>query len=141
MVHALRRVAGMVAPAGQVIDIRALDEKAEFFVASPGTMTSRFCGLMRETDEGVEYAQAEAALREALASGVLALAAEYPFTFRHHAPDLPSMRAYLAEIWTDFVIGPDVEGAIKEAFAEAGPGGELVLRETGWMRVLTGGSR
>lgn len=133
MVHALRRVAATVAPGGQVIDIRALDEKAEFLVAG------RVCGVMRETDEGIEYRQAEAALREALALGIFRLAAEHPFTFRHHAPDLAAMRAYLADIWTDAIIDPQVARAVDEALAEAGPAAEVVLRERGWHRVLTVG--
>lgn len=137
MVHALRRAAGLLEPGGQVIDIRALDEKAEFLIVSPEDSAPRFCGIMRETDDGIEYGQAEAALKEALALEVLTLAAEHPFTFRHHAPDLPSMRAYLADTWTDAIIGPDVAQAVDEAFAQAGPGAELVLREKGWMRVLS----
>jgi hypothetical protein len=141
MVHALRRAAGMLAPGGQVIDIRALDEKAEFLVVAPGPAPPRFCGLMRETDDGIEYGQAEAALTEALALGFLELAAEHPFTFRHHAPDLAAMRAYLAETWTDFIIGPDVERAVTGALAQAGPGAEVILREKAWMRVLTEGGR
>jgi len=132
MVHALRRAAGLLAPAGQVIDIRALDEKAEFLVAG------RLCGIMRETDDGIEYGQAEAALKEALSLGILDLAAEHPFTYRHHAPDLASMRAYLADTWTDAVIAPEVAEAIDEALAQGGPGSEIVLRERGWLRVLTG---
>lgn len=137
MVHALRRAAGLLAPGGQAIDIRALDEKAEFLVVSPQSRAPRFCGVMRETDDGIEYGQAEAALKEALALGVLGLAAEHRFTFRHHAPDLPSMRAYLADTWTDFIIDPEVAEAIEGALAQGGLGSEIVLREQGWMRVLT----
>ncbi|MBP1635777.1 MAG: hypothetical protein H6Q10_2351 [Acidobacteria bacterium] len=140
MVHALELAAGMLAPGGQVADIRALDERAEFLVPRPGGGPPRSCGFLRETDEGIEYRQAEAALKEALARGVLTLVSEQPFTFRHHASSLPAMRAYLADTWTDAIIDPDVAAAIEAALAAAGPGAELVLRESGWMRVLTAGS-
>lgn len=141
MVHALRRAGGLLAPAGQAIDIRALDEKAEFLVVPGGTSPPRFCGIMRETDDGIEYGQAEAALKEALALGIFTLVGEHRFTFRHHASDLPSMRAYLADTWTDFIITLEVAEAIDEALAQGGPGSEIVLRERGWLRVLTNPSQ
>jgi hypothetical protein len=151
MVHALRRVAGLVTPAGQVIDIRSLDEKAEFLVCADRAVSTSVeqavnpacprhdvhAGWLNETDEGIEYRQAEAALQTALAEGVFVLLAQHRFAFRHHAPDLPAMRAYLAETWTDAIIEADVERAVTEAFQKAGGRAEVVLCETGWMRVLS----
>ncbi|HSK08562.1 MAG TPA: hypothetical protein VK911_03235 [Vicinamibacterales bacterium] len=130
MVHALRRVAGMVVPGGRVIDVRSLDERAEFLVGPSS------CGHLRETDEGIEYRQAELALQTALAAGVFTLESEHPFSFRHYAPGLAAMREYLAATWKDAVILPEVAHAVEAALAEAEPGAEVVLRETGWMRVL-----
>lgn len=134
MVHALRTVHGLLRPAAVLVDIRPLDERAEFLVIDRGT--EQLAGLMRETDEGIEYRQAEAALRQAMSERLFALEAERSFPFIHHARSFPELRAYLEDTWSDAVIDPAIEAKTGRLLREAGPAAEAVLRETGWMRRL-----
>jgi len=134
MVHALRTVHGVLRPAAVLVDIRPLDERAEFIVVDAGV--EHHAGWMRETDDGIEYRQAEQAMRDALAQGWFSVEAERSFPFLHHAATFPALRAYLADIWSDALIDPAVEVEADRLLASAGPDAEVVLRETGWMRKL-----
>jgi len=134
MVHALRAVHGLLRPAAVLVDIRPLDERAEFLVIDRGA--ERLAGLMQETDEGIEYRQAEAAMRHAITEGLFAFEADRSFPFIHHARSFPELRGYLEDIWSDAVMGPELEREAGWLLASAGPGAEIVLRETGWMKKL-----
>ena len=134
MVHALRTVHGLLRPSAVLLDIRPLDERAEFLVLDGAE--ERHAGWMQETDGGIEYPRAEQAMRQAIAEGLFALEAERSFPFLHHAPDFPAMRAYLADTWSDALIDPAIETEARRLLGSAGRGAELVLRETGWMRRL-----
>ena len=136
MVHALRTVHGLLRPGGVLLDIRPLDERAEFLVIDGGD--DRLAGVMQETDEGIEYPQAEAAMRDAIGEGLFVLEAERAFPFIHHARTFPELRAYLEDIWSDAVMGPGLEREAGRLLEAAGPGAEMALRETGWMRRLRG---
>jgi len=134
MVHALRSVHSLLRPSGALIDIRPLDERAEFIVVDTGV--EHHAGWMRETDDGIEYRQAEQAMRDAFAENLFGLEAERSFPFIHHARTFPELRAYLEDIWSDAVMGPELEREAGRLLDAAAPGAEVVLRETGWMRKL-----
>ncbi len=134
MVHALRSVHTLLRPSAALVDIRPLDERAEFIVVDDGL--EHHAGWMRETDDGIEYRQAEQAMRDALAEGLFGLEAERSFPFLHHARTFPALRAYLADIWSDALIDPAVEMEAGRLLESAGPHAEVILRETGWMRRL-----
>ena len=134
MVHALQTVHGLLADAGCVVDIRPVDERAEFIVRGPrGTAHA---GYLAETDEGIEYRRAEGAFRTAVDSGLFEVDVERTFTFSHHARSLEALRAHLAATWTDAVILPRVAERVAGLMAAGGEDAEVVLRETAWMRVL-----
>ena len=135
MVHALRSVHQLLRPSGVLIDIRPLDERAEFLVAAGGQ--EHHAGWMQETDGGIEYPLAEAALNTARARGLFTLQAERSFQFQHHARSFAALRAYLVDTWSDALISPAIETEVERLLREAGPRAEVVLRETGWMRRLT----
>lgn len=134
MVHALRHVHRLLAENGRLVDIRPVDERAEFIVRGP--RGSVHAGWLTETDEGIEYRRAEDALHAVIGSGLLVIDVERIFTFSHHAQSLEALRAHLAATWTDAVILPLVADRVERFMAAGGQGTEVVLRETAWMRAL-----
>ncbi len=138
MVHALRSVHNLLADHGCLVDVRPVNEQAEFIVRGP--RGSAHAGYLAETDEGIEYRRAEDALHTTVGLGLFVIDVERTFTFSHHARSLEALRAHLAATWTDAVILPVVADRI-ERFMADGDGTEVVLRETAWMRVLKKGDR
>ena len=134
MVHALRTVHGLLADDGCLVDIRPVDERAEFIVSGPSG--TAHAGYLAETDDGIEYRRAEEAFRTAIGSRLFEVDVERIFTFSHHAASLAALRAHLAATWTDAVILPLVAERVASLMAAGGEGAEVVLRETAWMRVL-----
>jgi hypothetical protein len=134
MVHALRHVHRLLADGGCLIDIRPVNERAEFIVQGPAG--SWHAGWLTETDDGIEYRRAEDALHEAIRSGLFVVDAERTFTFSHHASSLQALRAHLAATWTDAVIQPPVAERVERLMAAGAEGMEVVLWETAWTRVL-----
>lgn len=127
MVHALEKAAALAAPGGRVIDLHPPSERAEFLVRS--ARGDAHAGWLEETDEGIEYTQAEQALAGVVSRGVLAVEGERRFDFLYHAPDAGELIRYLEATWRDAVISAAVRARLDELLAEAGPGGEVLLRE------------
>jgi len=127
MVHALETVHHLLAADGVLIDIHppALDATLE--VASSGRLIH--AGFLDETDNGIEYEQAEAALAEVVRRGLFEIERESRFTFAHYAPSLEALRQDLAETWKDAVIPHAVATRLGATLAESGPYAEVVLRE------------
>jgi hypothetical protein len=134
MVHALRHVHRVLAEDGCLVDIRPVDERAEFIVRGP--RGADHAGWLAETDEGIEYCRAEDALHAVVGSGLFRIDVERTFTYSHHARSLEELRAHLAATWTDAVILPRVAERVETFMAAGGGSANLVLRETAWMRVL-----
>jgi hypothetical protein len=127
MVHALETVRGLLNPAGRLLDIHPLTERAEFQVRVGGNLVH--AGWLRETDGGIEYANAERAIATVVARGLFVAEERRAFEFVHHAGSLAEMRAHLARTWKDAVIDEGVALRIQALADEAGPGGEILLRE------------
>jgi hypothetical protein len=127
MVHALESVHRLLAPDGVLIDIHppALDATLE--VACSGRLIH--AGFLDETDNGIEYEQAEKALAEVVGRGLFLIEREARFTFAHYAPSLESLRQDLAATWKDAVIEDTVAARLEASLAECGPYAEVVLRE------------
>ena len=137
MVHALETVHGLLAPGGRLIDIHPLTERAEFQVRVGGELVH--AGWLRETDGGVEYTNAERAQASVVESGLFVLEANRTFSFVHHADSLATMRVHLARTWKDAILDDEVAHRIQALLTQAGPGGELLLREEPRMARLRPG--
>ncbi len=127
MVHALETVYGLLAPGGRVIDIHPPTGRAEICVASSGALIH--AGWLREANGGVEYANAERALAAVIQSSLFAVIGDRTFPFVHHAGSLAELREYLARTWKDAIIDDDVAARIERLLDQAGPDGEVQVRE------------
>jgi hypothetical protein len=137
MVHALRHVHRLLTGEGRLVDIRPVNERAEFIVRGPSGPLH--AGWLAETDDGIEYRRAEDALGQVIGTGLFVIEVERTFTFSHHASSLPRLRAHLAATWADAVILPAVAERLERLTATGAEGTGVVLRETAWMRVLKKG--
>ncbi len=118
MVHALERVHRLIAPGGVLIDIHPLGDDP------PLRVNGQRVGVVKETDDFVEYRQASAALSEVIERGLFAIERAATFVALTHADSLPELLAFLAEEWTDAVLEDDLRWRI-----EALMPGEIVIED------------
>ena len=128
MVHALETIRSLLKPGGALIDIHPTTKRPEIFARTKAG--TRFIGTLNETDEGIEYAQAEAALEQAVRTGKFVQVFEDQFTFSNHADTIQSLEKYLAENWKDAVLTQAVfEKALALQNAPAGVE-DIILTES-----------
>jgi hypothetical protein len=128
MVHALETIRHLLKPGSALIDIHPTTKRPEIFARTKAG--THFIGYLEETDEGIEYAQADAALEQTIREGTFVLEFEDRFTFSSHADTIQSLQKYLAEDWKDAVLTP---GVLREALAlQDAPGGveAIILTES-----------
>ena len=105
MVHALREIRNLLKPNGALIDIRPNGELNEFI--RPHRSREHFIGYMRETDDYIEYRQAEAAVQEVVAAGLFHIQKKGEFEFRIHADSFAETGLYCQGDITDLTRGRD----------------------------------
>ena len=125
MVHALREIRDLLKPNGALIDIRPDGELNEFI--RPLGDQEHLIGYLHETDDYIEYRQAEAALQEVLAAGLFQIKKAGEFTFHVHADSFDELKTYLDENWSDAVITEDVIAEAKRIDDAYGLG-KVILR-------------
>lgn len=130
MVHALTTIYRLLAPDGILIDLHPSGLPAVIEAHVGGR--ARVVGHIRETDDFVEYRQADAALRQVVDAGLFALERAGAFDFTYQADSLADLQAYLAAEWADAVLEPAV---VRRAalLGGPGPGRALIMRE--WVKI------
>jgi len=127
MVHALQTVQSLLKAGGHLIDIRPSTSRPEIIARTK--TGAQFIGYLEEMDDGIEYTQAGAALKQSIREGALLLEYEDQFTFSTYTDTIQSLENYLAEKWKDAVLPPQV---IEKALAlQKSPAGveEILLKE------------
>ncbi len=116
MVHALEKVARLLRPDGILIDIHPSQQPPQIEV---NTAEERFAaGTLQESDDFVEYEQADRALAQVQSQGLFSLEAVNSFIFTIHAPSLDELRNFLAENWKDAILPQESVAMIDTVFAE-----------------------
>ena len=133
MVHALEQVYELLKNGGHLIDIHPSEEKVAFIY--PMDDGEYFIGHMEETDDYIEYRQADEALQAVLARGLFQVENVAEFTFHTHAESFDELKAYLDENWSDAVITEDVITRAHEFQKKFGKR-KVILREKAKMGVL-----
>lgn len=128
MVHALEIVHGLLAPEGVLLDIHPISEPPRLEVRLGAAL--HLAGWLHETDEAVEYDQADAALATAVARGLYAHDGQRLFRFTTHSDSLEELRAHLAREWTDAVIDDGTAARIEELLRAPTRDRALLLHET-----------
>ena len=107
MVHALELVHSLLVPQGLLIDIHPTVEPPPIEIILDGKSYS--IGNLQETDDFIEYAQADAALTHAIQSGLFISQRHANFTFLTHAGSLVELHQYLEENWSDSVWPSEID--------------------------------
>ncbi|MBC8335075.1 MAG: hypothetical protein ISR59_00525 [Anaerolineales bacterium] len=126
MVHALREIRNLLKPDGALIDIRPDGELNEFI--RPLGEDEHLIGYLHETDDYIEYRQAEAAVREVVAAGLFRIEKAGKFTFNVYADSFDELKIFLDENWSDSLIKGDVI-AEAQRLDDAHGVGKVILRE------------
>ncbi len=134
MVHALREIRDLLKPNGALIDIRPNGELVEF-IRQYGN-GELFIGHLQETDDYIEYRQAEAAVQEVVADGLFRFEKRGEFIFQVHADSFAALKSFLDENWSDALITEDVIAEAKRLDIAYG-GGKALLREQVRISLLT----
>ena len=102
MVHALEKIGALLQPEGKLIDIHPSGEPPpiEVRVGQRATVV----GWMKETDDFIEYAQASAALSQAIERGWFNAERKGVFEFVTCADSVAELREYLAKEWKDAIL-------------------------------------
>ncbi len=126
MVHALEQIHELLKASGYLIDIHPNGELVEFHYVLNDR--EHFLGYMQETDDYIEYRQADEALETAIRKGLFRPASAGGFNFRTYADSFSEMQAFLNENWSDALITDEV---IARAMALEEEHGEFktILRE------------
>jgi len=106
MVHALEQIHDLLKPSGYLIDIHPNGELVEFILPLAGQ--EHFIGYMQETDDYIEYRQADEALQTAIKKGLFQVVKTGEFEFRTHADSFDELKVFLDENWSDAVITDEV---------------------------------
>jgi hypothetical protein len=127
MVHALELTHGLLKPGGLLIDIHPSGEPPSIEVHASGKV--QLAGHLQETDDFVEYFQADDALAEVTVRGLFELEHQALFPFAIHASTTQALTDFLANEWSDAVLTAKVSKRLAELMAEPAEGKEIVMRE------------
>ena len=126
MVHALREIHDLLTPNGALLDIRPNGELVDF-VRLVGD-DEHFIGHLQESDDYIEYVQAEAAMRDVVSAGLFEIKKAEEFPFFVYADFFDELKTFLEENWGDAVITDDVIAEAKRLDDAYGVG-KVFLRE------------
>ena len=128
MVHALREIRNLLKPNGALIDIRPNGELNEFI--RPLGDDEHLIGYLHETDDYIEYMQAEAAVREVVTARLFQIKKAGEFTFQVHADSFDELKIFIDENWSDSLIEGDVIAEAIQLDNEYGVGKVLLRGQT-----------
>ena len=106
MVHALEQIHRMLKPGGHLIDIHPNGELIEFLYPLEGQ--EHLIGYMHETDDYIEYRQADEAIKTVVGRELFQVESTGEFEFRTHADSFDELKTFLDENWSDSVITDEV---------------------------------
>lgn len=128
MVHALETTHSLLKAGGLLIDIHPNGEPPHIEVHADGEV--RLAGYLDETDDFVEYFEADDALAQVTGRGLFELEREGLFTFMQHAATIRTLADFLEAEWSDSLLHEETIQRAAELMGEPEEGREIVLRET-----------
>jgi hypothetical protein len=133
MVHALEQIHALLVPAGLLIDIHPNGEPVAFILSL--NERNEFIGYMQESDDYIEYRQADEAIAAVLDNGLFGLGTSEEFEFRTYADAFEELNGFLDENWSDAVIPDEVFASAKRLEREYGKR-KVFLREKAKIALL-----
>jgi hypothetical protein len=110
MVHALEIVQGLLKPSGYLVDIHPSGQPPRIELVRNGQRT--LVGHLQESDDFIEYGQAQAALEQALRLGWFSLERGGEFQFVTWSPSIGELRSFLEENWSDAILDPVIDRGV-----------------------------
>jgi hypothetical protein len=133
MVHALEQIHNLLNPGGYLIDIHPNGELVEFIL--PLEEGEQFIGYMQETDDYIEYYQANEAIKTVVDNGLFQVEKTGEFEFFTHADSFDELKTFLNENWSDAVITDEVIANARK-LEQAHGKRKVLLREQVSLAVL-----
>ncbi len=127
MVHALETVHSLIKPGGLLIDIHPGQDKAWVEVRVNGK--DYFLDVVEETDNYIEYRQANQALAEIVKRGFFNVEEPGKFIFIIHADSMNEMREFLSANWKDAILSDSLDGKARDYFSKAAESFEILIRQ------------
>lgn len=128
MVHALVKIHDLLQPTGALVDIHPLAEPPSIQVRVAGEIHD--AGWLRETDDYIEYEQADQALAQVIERGLFVLERRARFSFTTHAASLRELQQHLEDEWQDAFIEESTARSIEDLLRTRERDKEILLRET-----------
>jgi hypothetical protein len=128
MVHALEITRSLLKIDGLLIDIHPNGKPPPIEAHVGGEVL--LAGHLEETDDFVEYFEADDALTDVTGRGLFELERAGLFTFMLHAPTIMALAGHLEAEWSDSVLPEETFERAAELMGEPGEGREIVLRES-----------
>jgi len=133
MVHALEQIHDLLEPGGILINFQPNGELVEFYAALDDG--ERFIGYLLESDDYIEYFQAQDAIEKVTGMGLFQSEKVGEFEFCAYADSFKAMKTHLEENWSDAVITDEVITSAHNLEEEHGVY-KTILREMGKLSIL-----
>jgi 2-polyprenyl-3-methyl-5-hydroxy-6-metoxy-1,4-benzoquinol methylase len=133
MVHALEQIHDLLKPGGHLIDVHPIGKPVKFI--RPLNGYEHFIGDVQETDDYIEYRQADEALETAVSKGLFQVNETKEFDFHTYADSFDNLKTFLEENWSDAVILDEVIAEAQKLDKEHGKH-TVFLREQTRLTVL-----
>ena len=127
MVHALETTHGLLKRGGVLVDIHPNGTPPPIEVHVGGEVL--LAGYLEETDDFVEYFEADGALADVAARGLFELEREGLFPFLTHASTILALTNNFETQWSDAVLPEEVMERLAALMNEPGERKEIVVRE------------
>lgn len=126
MVHALEIIGDLLPENGILIDIHPTGEPPTLEVSGAGA--SEMAGYLQESDDFIEYAQADAAIASAIQLGWFRLEQQETFSHVTITFSMDEFQNFLDEKYQDAIVTPETRQRIQAVLAE-NPANRLIMSE------------
>ena len=118
MVHALEIIREMLKRGGRLVDIHPSGDPPPVELLHGNSRTR--LGYVGETDNFIEYAQADAAVAQAVSNGWFSIEHQAIFTFQTYANSVAELWEFLSRTWSDAILPDEAAAREKEALPNQG---------------------
>ena len=100
--HALETIYGLIKPGGLLIDIHPRGLPTPVYILDETNKV--LVGHIQETDDFIEYRQADEAIQNVVRRNMYGLMDEEVFAYSTYASSLEELREHLKETWSDAIL-------------------------------------
>jgi hypothetical protein len=127
MVHALEIAHDLLSKDGIVIDIHPTSQPASVLFISYGNEI--YLGELEESDDYIEYLQADQAVEAVVQRGIFINRQTNNFFFRTYADSLEELTDYLSAEWKDAILSPRIQEQAQKLSKKSIESGKLAIHE------------